>query len=89
MEIRAGIHDYLTAVAKAPDEPDHILFAPALRDLRMAVRKVAVQVALPPYKLPIADELAAAMDEADAQADRGTKRLYEDPIPAYKALMSP
>jgi hypothetical protein len=87
-QIRAGIREYLTAVETAPHEPDHVLFAPALRDLRMAVREVAVRVALPPYKLPIAGELVAAMDKADAQADPETKRLYEDPIPAYKALLN-
>jgi hypothetical protein len=80
-QISDAIKQYLTAVELAPTEPDHILFAPALRDLRNIVRAALVQIA-DPYKLPIAAEIVDAMDAADAAANPRTRQLYEDPIAA-------
>jgi hypothetical protein len=80
-QISDAIKQYLTAVELAPTEPDHILFAPALRDLRNTVRAALVQIA-DAYKLPIAAETVDAMDAADAAANPRTRQLYEDPIAA-------
>jgi hypothetical protein len=94
-QIRDGIHEYLTAVERAPQEPDHVLFAPALRDLRMfapalrdlrmVIRGVAVEVA-EKYEPGVAAKLVEAMDQAEADADPQTRRLYEDPIAGFKAF---
>jgi hypothetical protein len=84
-QIRNAVHQYLSAVERAPHESDHVLFAPALRDLRTVIREVAAAVG-DRYELAVAVELVEAMDEADARADPQSRLLYEDPIASFKAL---
>lgn len=83
--ISAGIREYLRAVERAPRDTDVLLFAPALRRLRQAVREVAEAVA-DAYELPAAAELVAGMDRADADVDEWTRRQYEDPVRAYTEI---
>jgi hypothetical protein len=73
--ISDAIHDYLTAVEAA--DPD-VLFAPALRDLRNAVRDVVRELG-EAYDLEVARELVARMDALDAAVSPETRRLYADP----------
>ena len=77
--VRSAVQEYLRAVEHAPAGEGSVLFAPALRDLRMTVRAFAARVA-DDYGLTAARELLAEMDAEDASARTGHRRLWEDPI---------
>jgi len=78
-DVRSAVQEYLRAVKHPPLGEGPVLFAPALRDLRMTVRAFAVRVA-DDYGLTAAEELVAEMDAEDASASTGHRRLWEDPF---------
>jgi hypothetical protein len=65
-EIRNACVQYLNAVKDSRDDPQPPNFGPALRQLRQAVRRVALHASAS-YRLPIAGELVDAMDAADRE----------------------
>jgi hypothetical protein len=78
-DLRSAVHEYLDAVEHPPPGPEPVLFAPALRDLRMTVRAFALRVAAD-FRLESDSELVAEMDSEDANASPEHRRLWRDPI---------
>jgi hypothetical protein len=76
-DVRSAVHEYLDVVERPG--PDHVSFAPALRDLRMTVCAFAMRVA-EDFGLESAAELVAAMDAEDASASAAHQRLWREPL---------